>query len=211
VASSFAEQIPVVLYVMAQLKPKSVLDVGKGFGKYGFLLHEYVGVSTARSPDPMLSLKEQSSIAIDGVEIQPNYMWPHIEQLYRHVFMGDIGQIYERLTGYDVVLMTDVIEHLERDVALGVVKHFIADGSAVVISTPKKMFHQDLYASEWETHRSLWKPSDFQFASYLDWQAVGAGRVYLLSEQSRVLPGFGRSPVRRARRFARLAQDLIDR
>lgn len=208
-ASSFAEQIPVVAYVLKQLNPGSVLDIGKGFGKYGFLLHEYVGISQETSPDPNLTLKDQSSVVIDAVEIQPNYMWPHIDQFYRTVYMGDIGNLYPQLRGYDVVLMTDIIEHLERDVALRVIKHFLADGSDIVIATPKKFFHQELFGSEWETHRSVWKPSDFAFAAYRDWQSIGDGRVYLLSATARPLPGFGHSPIQRARRFARLSKDLI--
>jgi hypothetical protein len=37
------------VYVLGKLNPKTVLDVGKALGKYGFLLHEYVGMATRRT------------------------------------------------------------------------------------------------------------------------------------------------------------------
>ena len=47
-ASSFVSQIPVVVYLLQRLAPTSMLDIGKGFGKYGFLAHEYDSESRPR-------------------------------------------------------------------------------------------------------------------------------------------------------------------
>lgn len=207
-ASSFVEQIPVVIPALKRLAPKTVLDIGKGFGKYAFLIHEYLGVRENTLPDPTLPLKDQSGVAVDAVEIQPAYMWPHIDQFYRDVHLGDITRIYDTLHGYDVVLMLDVIEHLEREPALAVVKHFIDDGSVLMISSPRVFFHQDIYGSEWESHRSHWKPGDFAFAPHLDWQASSEGRIYVLANRPCRIKGFGHRPAQRLRRFARLAQDV---
>jgi hypothetical protein len=62
-ASSFADQIPTIVYVLEKLNAKTVLDVGKGFGKHGFLLHEYVGIDHRKKPDPHRTLAQQSRIA----------------------------------------------------------------------------------------------------------------------------------------------------
>jgi SAM-dependent methyltransferase len=202
-ASSFIEQVAVVAPLLQQLAPTSVLDIGKGFGKYGFLLHECVGITEDVTPDPTRKFKDQSTVRVDGVEIQPNYMLPHMEHIYDEIHMGDITEIYPTLTGYDVVLMADVIEHLDKDKGIEVLKHFLADGSAIVVSTPYNFWTQEnLYGNPWETHRSLWMPPDFSFAPFLLWQSAGRGRVYLLANtQRRVSRDFGSHPRKGLRRL----------
>ena len=63
-------QIPTVLDLLQQIHPRNMLDVGKGFGKYGFLVHEYFGIPTAVRPDPGRMLREQSTVVIDAVEFK---------------------------------------------------------------------------------------------------------------------------------------------
>ncbi|HEY1778471.1 MAG TPA: class I SAM-dependent methyltransferase [Solirubrobacteraceae bacterium] len=206
-ASSYAQQIPVVIWVLSQLRPRTVLDVGKGFGKYAFLAHEYLGIPRDEGTDPTRSMAAQSEIAFDCVDIQPAYMWPHISQLYRNSRVGDITEIYRELSGYDVVLMTDVIEHLEKEKAQAVVRHFLDNGSVLLVTTPKRFFTQDIFQSDWEQHRSHWKPADFAtFGGFMDWQTVGPGRVYVLARAHEPILGFGHRPMQRARRLARLVR-----
>src|SRR5947209_4388449 len=117
-ASSYANQIPIIIHVIQQCKPKTILDIGKGFGKYGFLIHEFAGIDNLKRPDPMRVLAQQSNIVIDAIDINPDYSWPHLPHLYRDVTIGDVQSIYRTLPHYDLVLMTDVIEHLEKLPAL---------------------------------------------------------------------------------------------
>src|SRR5262245_58425700 len=124
-ASSFLDQVPTIVYVLQKLDPQTVLDVGKGFGKYGFLLHEYVGIDNTKKPDPSKTLAEQSRIVIDAIEANPSYQWPHISQFYRHVYLGRVEELCDELPPYDVVLMADVIEHIEKTAALRVVDLFL--------------------------------------------------------------------------------------
>jgi SAM-dependent methyltransferase len=202
-ATSFATQIPTLIYLLQQLNPGTVLDIGKGFGKYGFLIHEYVGIPMTERPEPTKTLAEQSQVVIDAVEIQRDYIFPHDDHLYRHVYVGDIVELYRNLHAYDLILMADVIEHLDKPEALRVARHFLADGATMVIATPKRFFRQDLYyGSEFEAHRSHWKPRDFVFAPWMEWQNAGAGRIYLLAPQPRPIVGFGNNPRTRARRVA---------
>jgi SAM-dependent methyltransferase len=208
-ASSFASQIPMVVYLFGRLRPKTVLDVGKGFGKYGLLIHEFIGVDWSKRPDPKRTLSEQSGVTVDAVEIQPDYLFPHIGQFYRRVLIGDIGKLLGELDDYDLVLMTDVIEHLDKEVGFRVVRHFLDRGSTVMITTPKDFFHQGLFESEHEAHRSHWTPDDFKFAKWMDWQNCGPGRIYLLSNIPRPVNGFGNRPITRLRRVAGYIRDEL--
>jgi hypothetical protein len=47
-ASSFSAQIPAIVHLLKSLASKSVFDIGKGFGKYGFLIHEYLGIDNTK-------------------------------------------------------------------------------------------------------------------------------------------------------------------
>ena len=147
-ASSFINQVPVVIHLIKKLNPKKILDIGKGFGKYGFLIHEYVGIDNTKKINSAKLLKDQSDILIDAVEIDPDLMLPHLSQIYNEVYFGNILDIFERLPSYDMVLMIDIIEHIDKGGALVLLRHFLQEGSTVIIATPINFFKQELYESE---------------------------------------------------------------
>jgi hypothetical protein len=185
-----------------------VLDIGKGFGKYGFLLHEYVGLDSKMAPKPELPLKDQSSVVIDCVDVNPDYCFPHIKQFYTSVWTEDILESFEARKGYDLVLMSDVIEHLPYEKAFPVLQHFLGDGAILVVSTPNVFFDQDLYESPAEHHVSFWRKSDFKkLGCFVDSQRVGPGTVHLLSRKRIDIRGFGGAWIKKVRRIARCLLD----
>ena len=204
-ASSFASQIPAIVHLIAQLRPATMLDVGKGFGKYGFLAHEYSGISPTRRTDSSRTLAEQSNLIIDAVECNRDYLWPHLGHIYRTVYEGRIEDLVASLPNYDLVIMCDVIEHLPKETGKEVVKTILAKSSKMIVSTPRKFFAQgELYKSPDERHISEWGPRDFRsFGVWVDWQNIDAGSVYLLSHKPHKIRGFGHDPLTRFRRVAR--------
>jgi hypothetical protein len=213
-ASSFFSQIEIIIGLVWKLSPvpRRILDIGKGFGKYGFLLHEYVGIDDKKRPDPTKTLAAQSSIAIDAVESNSDYLWPHIGHIYTNVFEGRIENLYQKLHGYDLVIMIDVIEHIEKKAGFEILKHFLRDGAIVVVGTPAEYFQQHMYESPDEQHVSYWSPQDFRsLGCFVDYQKAGPGRVFLLSDQKLDVRGFGRKPVKRLRRLARHLQNELYR
>jgi hypothetical protein len=210
-ATSFIEQVPTIIHVLRQLNPRSVLDVGKGFGKYGFLLHEYVGIDHAKRPDPRRTMAQQSRIAIDALDANPAYQWPHVAQFYRHCYLGRVEELCDGLPAYDVVLMADVIEHIEKTAALRVVELFLARGSTLVVSTPRTFFQQELFESAHERHLSFWAIGDFRKADRtVFYQSIGPGMVYVIrSGHMAGIRGFGNDFLAKARRVARFALNEI--
>jgi hypothetical protein len=131
-------------------------------------------------------------------------LWPHLAQFYRKIYEGRIEGLCSQLPSYELVLMCDVIEHLEKEDGLKVVRQFLAAGSSLIISTPRDFFQQALYESPDERHLSHWSPADFHsLATWMDWQTIDAGRVYFLSSRRLDIRGFGRAPLKRLRRIAR--------
>jgi hypothetical protein len=209
-ASSFSSQIPVIIWMLQSLRPRTILDVGKGLGKYGFLAHEYLGLDERRRPDPRRTIAEQSRVILDAVECNPDFMWPHIAQIYTNVFSGRIEELYPELPAYELVLMCDVIEHLKKEDGHRVLRYFLSQNSTIIVSTPRRFFQQELYESADEHHLSFWGPADFRMTgAAMDWQTVDAGRVFLLSTRPLNLRGFGNSVIKRIRRISRaLANEM---
>lgn len=208
-ASSFINQIPAIIHLVQKLKAEKILDIGKGFGKYGFLIHEYAGVDNTKKLNPSKSLKEQSAILIDAVEVDADLMLPHLTQLYTKIYFEDIIQLYKTLPSYDLILMIDIIEHINKAKAIQLLKHLLMMGNKIIIATPIEFFEQNLYESEFEHHVSHWTKKDFIKLGYLNVQYFDSGAVYLLSNEKIDVRGFGNSWIKKLRRIAKAIKNEI--
>ena len=208
-ASSFSIQIPAIVYLLQQLKPSTVLDIGKGFGKYGFLIHEYAGIDNRERINPALSMAEQSAIKVDAVEADKDLLLPHLNQVYSNIFIGDVFEIYKRLQQYDLILMIDVIEHLDKAKAIELLKYFLAKNSILIIATPLHFFKQELYKSEFEQHISHWKLNDLKSLGRVEYQYFDGGAIYLLSNDKINIRGFGNSLIKKIRRIAKSVRNEV--
>jgi hypothetical protein len=208
-ASSFISQVPSIIQLVQKLKAKKILDIGKGFGKYGFLIHEYAGIDNTKKLNPSKFLKDLSTIEIDAVEVDPDLMLPHLQQIYSKIYFGDILTIYKDLKSYDLVLMIDIIEHIAKKEATLLLKYLLLQKSKIIIATPINFFEQNLYESIYENHISHWTPKDFKKLGNLTVQYFDSGAVYLLSNQKIEIRGFGNSLLKKVRRLARAIKNEI--
>ena len=208
-ASSFSNQIPAVIYLLQQLRPKSVLDIGKGFGKYGFLIHEYVGINNQKRIISTSSMAEQSEINIDAVEVDEDLMLSHLDQFYSQIFVGDVLGIYQELGDYELILMIDVIEHLNKANAVDLLKYFLSKSAVILIATPLKFFEQKFYGSKFEDHISHWLVEDFRKLGFVEFQYFEGGGVYLLSNKKINIRGFGNSLIKKSKRILRFLRNEI--
>jgi 2-polyprenyl-3-methyl-5-hydroxy-6-metoxy-1,4-benzoquinol methylase len=134
-------------------RPITILDVGPGFGRYGLLIREHLdGIHPGLRID-----------RLDAVEAEARYLhlFPWLDELYDHVFVDDVLDLpVAELDGYDLVLMLDVIEHLEKPAAMELLETI---RGAVLIATPRDYFQNPEALDGWPTedHRSHWTPEDF--------------------------------------------------
>ena len=90
-------------------QPKNILDIGVGFGKYGFLSREYLELFDGR--EKLWDWK----IIIDGIEIFKDYITPLHKLVYNQIDIGNVIDILPALDKkYDLILLIDVIEHLNK-------------------------------------------------------------------------------------------------
>src|SRR5580765_6575315 len=161
--SSRPNTIPTVINLVRQLKPRSILDVGVGFGKWGHLFREYTDILQAER-DPARYERKNWQVKIDGIEGHAAYLTELHRYLYNEVHVGNALDLIKKLARYDLIFMGDVIEHFDKDTGL----RFLRDAwdlcnKAVIATTPRYETGQgDLCDNELERHRSVWTAQDFR-------------------------------------------------
>jgi protein-L-isoaspartate O-methyltransferase len=149
-------QISDVLHVVQQVNPKTVLDVGVGFGKWGVLCREVLDIYQGRVSPP------EWLVRIDGIEIHEPYRNPLWDLAYNEVRIGDGFTEVESLGIYDLVICCDVIEHFDKDTGAVFLAKLLRHGRIVIITSPRGFAPQGaIYNNEHETHRSGWLACDF--------------------------------------------------
>ncbi len=150
--SSSPLQISQIVEIVRAAKPQSVLDIGIGFGKYGFLCREYLELWDGR--DKYNDWQRR----IDGIEAFEGYITPLHKMIYSNIYVGNALDIVPALTTYyDLILMIDVIEHFTLKDGLNLLEACAQRARACVISTPLEVTsQQSAFGNEFETHRSRW-------------------------------------------------------
>src|SRR6266540_4340244 len=161
--SSRPNTIPTVIHLVRQLKPKSILDVGIGFGKWGHLFREYTDINESEH-DPARYQRRHWRVRIDGIEGHQAYLTPMHRYLYNRIHLGDAARLIRKLPRYDLIFLGDIIEHFDKAAGLALLGDALTKArQAVIVSTPKfETEQEDLCGNELERHRSLWTPKDFR-------------------------------------------------
>ncbi len=156
--SSQFNQISSVVEIMFALNPKSILDVGVGFGKYGVLSREYLEIKGEKKGE-----YKNFSRRIDGIEGFSDYITPLHKFIYNKIYVGDALKIVPELKRrYDLILIIGTIEHFEKEDGKKLLKMLLEKSDGVLVSTPKYTGEQPAYyGNKYEVHRSQWTRKDF--------------------------------------------------
>jgi SAM-dependent methyltransferase len=151
-----------VLSIIQQLEPRSVLDVGIGFGKWGHLFREYLDIVPSER-DPDRYNRPNWQVTIDGIEGFPRYITPAHRYFYNELFLGDMRHTLPTLGKYDVVFIGDAIEHIEKEEGILFLRDCLRHSNkALIVTTPAEWVVQDAVCDNpLEIHRSFWTRADF--------------------------------------------------
>lgn len=158
--SSAIESLPYIIEFIRKNNPKlkSVLDVGVGFGKNGYLLREYFDAREHKKFKP-----RDWKLKITGVEIFPGYLSELQKKVYTKIVIGDIFKVLPKLGRFDIALLTDIIEHFPKDKGLELLDKLFQHTKSIVIATPLGFQRQKAaYNNPHEEHKSGWTLNDFK-------------------------------------------------
>src|SRR5438874_2024826 len=135
--SSRPNTIPLVINLVRQLKPQSILDIGVGFGKWGHLFREYTDILEAEH-DPARYQRAHWKVRIDGIEGYASYITEMHRYLYNEIFIGNALELIRTIPTYDVIFLGDIIEHFDKAEGLQLLRDARDKAvKAVVVTTPK--------------------------------------------------------------------------
>jgi len=158
--TSRANHIFYLIDQVMHLRPKSILDIGVGFGTKGMLFREYTDIWAGNyQPDSW-------KVQIDGIEVFADYVTDLQRQIYDTIYIGDALEVLDTLGEYDMIYAGDVLEHFSREDGLKMLELMKKHAKHVIIATPAKVSQQGaVFNNEHETHRSQWTPEDLAGAS----------------------------------------------
>ena len=149
-------------------QPKSVLDIGIGFGKFGFLAREYTDVWSGRYFNP--------ETKVDGIEVFEPYITELQKLIYNHIYIGEALDVLEGLGRqiYDMAVCSDMLEHVTKVHGLRIIGEAKRVSRYSVIVIPAYPGPQgSVYGNEHERHVSRWVAADL----------IKLGRLTLLDEK----------------------------
>lgn len=154
-------------------QPKTILDIGSGFGSKGMLFREYTDIWNLRYK------RKDWTTKIDAIEIFEDYIGELQRQIYDTIYQGDALQIlenYKKLPDYELIYAGDILEHFTKEEGIKFIKLLRKKGDKVIIVTPIKVSDQGaILGNEHETHKSQWSKEDF-----IDAEVIETGNMYII-------------------------------
>ena len=157
--STYAHIVALVGYLQA-IRPASILDVGVGNGKIGFLARDLLDVMLGER-----YRKEDRRVRIDGIEIFPDYIQDHQKAIYDQIFIGDAAEVIDTLGSYELIILGDVLEHFEKETAWQFLdKCFLHCSRNIILNIPlgNGWTQPAIYGNPHETPRSWWEAKEFE-------------------------------------------------
>ena len=146
---------------LTNVTPLSVLDVGVGNGKMGFVARDLLDVMQSEN---RRFQKQDWKTKIDGIEILPEYIQDHQRAIYDQIFIGNAFDVIDGLEMYDVIILGDVLEHFEKNQGREFLDKCIAHCNKhviVCISLGENQTQEDIYGNPYERYLSCWRIEDF--------------------------------------------------
>jgi 2-polyprenyl-3-methyl-5-hydroxy-6-metoxy-1,4-benzoquinol methylase len=154
---SYPQNIEPILNLILKLKPKKILDIGPGFGKWSILIREALLSDRAAQGE----LTPKDDIIIDCCECCQYFInQPYHQALYNHHYHKRIEEV-DLPDDYDLLLLIDVIEHFPKEKGKELLKRLSRFN--LLVSTPKEVvfYRTHFYGPDSEPHLSQWNEEDF--------------------------------------------------
>ena len=161
--TSQLNQLPQIIELILFTNPEKMLDIGVGFGKYSFLSREYLELWDDKGELSNWTNRSKWTRRIDGIEVFKGYLTPVHNFIYDNVYIGNVLDILPTIgIVYDLILLIDVLEHLNYEEGLNLLEICRDNGRNILISTPKDIGKRVItVGNPYETHKFQWKKEHF--------------------------------------------------
>ena len=144
--------------LLRKLDPKSILDVGVGFGRWGILFREFLEIwDNGR-------YNGKWQVVIDGVEIFHGYIKDYHKYFYNEIYLQNALEFLETTNkAYDLINFGDVIEYFTKEEGVKLIELALKKGKNVLINIPIGSYWAQEGTDEnpYEEHKSVWHNNDF--------------------------------------------------
>ena len=171
------DAIPIVGAIIWGKNPKSILDIGVGFGTWGVLFRAWTDIRLAELEPGRYDYQGWETL-IHGIEIHREYasdLW----RVYNNVFIGEAKALLAQqsaasanikenfvLPQYDHIHLGDVIEHMSKEDGEALLVLCLAHlnpGGSITVVTPEGFRPQGrVLGNQFEIHLSGWTVEDFE-------------------------------------------------
>ncbi len=176
VGTSTVASIEFIVGRLREIQPKSILDVGCGWGRQGFLAREFLELWAHRyTPD-------QWEVYIDALDAHPGTWNPIHEYIYNRIIEVDVRE-WTPDRDYDVAICCDVLEHMPKDESLSVLNGLRGYARNILIGMPlgtRWPLYEGYDGNPYGGHRSHWQTADFVGAVAIQVRETEDGLPYVL-------------------------------
>jgi len=153
--TSNVKQLSTIINLIMVINPQKLLDIGVGFGKYGFLSREYLEYYNNNND------YKKWSREIDGIEIFEDYLTAVHKFIYNNIYIGNAADLLAKIEKeYDLILLIDVLEHFSYAQGLDVLNNCKRISKNIIISIPKDIGEQgECFNNPNEKHEFQWRDS----------------------------------------------------
>ena len=155
-AGSDTAQISTIVDLIQIINPKTILDVGCGYGKYGFLSKEFLIGDTW----------DKNKTIVYGVEGYAKYINELHRDIYHDVYICNALDFDKYLKiNYDLIFIIDVFEHLTDEQGAKFIRETLKKCKYLLISIPRYVTFQEGLDDDnykFERHRLFWTRKMFK-------------------------------------------------
>ncbi len=174
--SYIPKNLDMILPVARKLDNQAILDIGCGYGKYGFLLREYLEMD--ESPQTQRFRRSDWKYRLDGVEAFSQYITGAHYIIYNRVIEDPISIYLEYCEQkYGLAIMIDVMEHFDKVEACSVLRSLSGKSDYVFFSMPTVLEQGTVFGNKLEAHRMI-KQDQIEFLDYVhsDYNIIASDR-----------------------------------
>lgn len=140
---------------------KNILDIGCGFGKWGFLARLYIQIWDSKLTKEKYR-NWRDNLRVDAIEIFEDYITDLHRLIYNNIYIGDMRKLIEEVGKYDLIIMGDVLEHVSFKDGLEFLKKAREKARWIIVAMPDYFVkgHPNM-GNEAEIHCHIWADSEF--------------------------------------------------